>query len=115
MSKSKHDLRPMRQSARAGDHSAARALLKLYGFDEIAAEIKRGLPFSPLRRPVAALTAGTGEGDQPGEWEWVNEKGQIENDLQYDPPASPRRARSSPTVLEDEENDDAASRSRGRT
>ena len=52
---------------------------------------------------------------QPGEWEWVNEKGQIENDLQYDPPASPRRARSSPTVREDEENDDAASRSRGRT
>ena len=104
MSKSKHDLRPMRQSARAGDHSAARALLKLYGFDEIAAEIKRGLPFSPrVRRQVAALTAGTGEGDQPGEWEWVNEKGQIENDLQYDPPASPRRARSSPKHLEEEE------------
>jgi hypothetical protein len=58
MAKPKHDLRAMRQAARAGDHSAARALLKLYGFDEIAAEIKRGLPFSPrVHRQIRALTA----------------------------------------------------------
>jgi hypothetical protein len=37
----------MRQAAMAGDHSAARALLRLYGYDQIAAEIKRNLPFSP--------------------------------------------------------------------
>jgi hypothetical protein len=41
---------------------------------------------------IGALTAGTGEGEQPGPWEFVNESGEIESDLLHDPP-SPRRAR----------------------
>ena len=69
MAKPKRDLRSMRQAAMAGDHSAAGALLRLYGFDEIAAEIKRNLPFSPrVRRAVDALTAGTGAPGTIGEW-----------------------------------------------
>jgi hypothetical protein len=48
--------------------------------DQLAAEIKRGFPFSPrVRRMVDALTAGTGEGDQLGSWEFINERGEIEN------------------------------------
>jgi hypothetical protein len=83
----------MRQAAMAGDHSAARALLKLYGYDQIAAEIKRSLPFSPrVLKMIGALTAGTGEGEQPGPWKFVNESGEIKSDLLHDPP-SPRRAR----------------------
>jgi hypothetical protein len=90
MGKVKHSLRPMRQAARAGDHSAARALLKLYGFDELAAEIKRNLPFSNrVRRQLLALTAGTGEGDQLTDWEYRDESGEIESLLLHDPP-SPR-------------------------
>jgi hypothetical protein len=113
MGKIKHNLRPMRQAARAGDHSAARALLKLYGFAEIAAEIKRGLPFSPrVHRQIRALTAGVGEGDKLDEWERVNERGEIESLLLPDPPPS-RRARARNITFEDEANDDAASRSRG--
>jgi hypothetical protein len=72
MRKSKHDLRNLRQAAMAGNHSAAKALLKLHGRDQLAAEIKRGFPFSPrVRRMVDALTAGTGEGDQLGSWEFI--------------------------------------------
>jgi hypothetical protein len=93
MGKSNQDLRSLRQAAMAGDHSAARALLKLYGYDQIAAEIKRNLPFSPrVLKMIGALTAGTGEGEQPGPWEFVNESGEIESDLLHDPPLS-RRAR----------------------
>jgi hypothetical protein len=36
----------MMRAARDGDHSAAKALLKLYGFGQIAAEIKPGKPYS---------------------------------------------------------------------
>ena len=94
----KHDLRPMRQAAMAGDHFAARALLRLYGFDEIAAEIKRNLPFSNrVRRQVLALTAGI-------DTEW--EADLLRVDL-------PPRRRTRPIVFEDEENDDATPRSRG--
>ena len=32
MAKPKRDLRPMHRAAYAGDHDAARAVLKLYGF-----------------------------------------------------------------------------------
>jgi len=83
----------MRQAARAGDHSAARALLQLYGFSQLAAEIKRDKPFSPrVLKMVKALTAGIGEGDEPGPWEFVNERGEIESLLHHDPP-SPRKER----------------------
>jgi hypothetical protein len=68
MGKSKQDLRTLRQAARAGDPSAARALLRLYQRDELAREIKRNLPFSPrVRKAINALAAGVGEGDQLGE------------------------------------------------
>jgi hypothetical protein len=107
------DLRPLRQSARQGNHSAAKSLLRIYGFDGLAAEIKSNLPFSPpVRRLIAALTAGTGEGDQLDEWERINKWGQVESLLIPDPP-SPRRAYARPTVFEDDEDEDAASRRRG--
>jgi hypothetical protein len=48
---------------------------------------------------VRALTAGIGEGDQPGPWEFVNKRGEIESLLHRDPP---RRARPR-EVFEDEE------------
>lgn len=90
MRKSKHDLRRLRQAAMAGDHNAARALLRLYRYDTIANEIKSGKPFSNrVRRAVDMLTAGVGAGDQPGDWEFVNERGEIES-LLHQPPPSPR-------------------------
>lgn len=111
MGKLKRDLRPMRQAARAGDHSAARALLKLYGFDELAAEIKRNFPFSTrVWRQIRAMTAGVGKGDQLDEWEYRNERGEIVSLLLPDPPSPRRRARN--ITFEDEDNDDAAPRSR---
>jgi hypothetical protein len=67
MRKSERDLRVMRQAAMAGDRSAARALLRLYGFDEIAREMKPSKPYSNrVRNAVNCLTAGTGVGDEPG-------------------------------------------------
>src|SRR5881227_3435573 len=88
MRKTKADLRRMRQAARASNADAARALLRLYGFGALAREIKNDMPFSgPVRRQVNALTAGTGEGDQPGPWEFINERGEIESDVLHDPPA----------------------------
>jgi hypothetical protein len=90
----KRDLRSMRQAAMAGDYSAARALLKLYGFYELAAQVKRGVPFSRrVRRMVDAMTAGTGEGDEPGPWEHRNERGEIESIINRDPPPRPARPR----------------------
>jgi hypothetical protein len=35
------------------------------------------------------LTAGTGAGDQPDDWEFVNARGEIES-LLHQPPPSPR-------------------------
>ena len=65
MAKPKQDLRAMQIAARDGDHSAARALLKLYQFDEIAKEIKPGKPYSSrVRKAVDALTCAIGT-----EWE----------------------------------------------
>lgn len=76
------DLRALRQAAMQGDHSAARALLKLYRHDKIAGEIKHGKPFSPrVKRTVDVLTAGTGT-----DWEYIGADGNIHNDLQQDPP-----------------------------
>jgi hypothetical protein len=92
------NLRSLRQAARAGDHSAARTLLRLYGFDELAAGVNRGLPFSPrVKRQVLALTAGTGTGDQPDEWEYRNERAEIVSLLLPDPP-SPRRLTRAPQL-----------------
>lgn len=87
MVKPKRNLRSMRQAAMRGDHGAARALLKLYGHDKLAAQVKRGVPFSPrVAKMVGALTAGTGEGDKPGPWEFVNEHGEIESLINRGPP-----------------------------
>ena len=47
MAKPKRDLRAMRRAAMAGDQSAAKALLRLYGFGAIAQEIKAGKPSQP--------------------------------------------------------------------
>ena len=80
--KPKRDLRAMRRAAMAGDQSAAKALLRLYRFDELAREIKSGKPYSTrVRNAVNALTAGT-----DGEWEVVESDGSITNLLQCDPP-----------------------------
>ena len=85
----KRDLRSMRQAAMAGDHSAARALLKLYGHKDITAEIKAGKPWLPrVARMVRVLTAGTGAPGTIGYWEFVDENGVIHNDLQHDPPGA---------------------------
>jgi hypothetical protein len=75
-------------------------LLKLYGYDEIAREIKPGHPFSNrVRRMVGALTAGTGQGDEVGPWEALNpQTGEIESDILHDPP---RRARHRAPILEE--------------
>lgn len=76
-------VRDLRLAAMDGDYSAARALLKLYGRDEIAREIKRGKPWSPhVRRWVAVYTAGTNS-----EWEVVEPDGTITNLLYPDPPS----------------------------
>jgi hypothetical protein len=102
MRNSGRDLRKLRQAAMAGDHSAARALLKLYRYDEIAREIKPGHPFSNrVRRMVGVLTAGTGAGDEPGPWEARNERtGEIESDILEDPP-SRRGPRPRAPILEE--------------
>ena len=78
MAKPKPDLRPLHRAAYAGDHDAARAVLKLYGFGELAAEIKPGKPFSTrVRNAVGSIS-----GSVDTEWE---------KDLLHDPP--PRRSK----------------------
>jgi hypothetical protein len=86
----KRDLRSMRQAAMAGDHSAARALLRLYQHDRLANEIKHNnLPFPPRALTmIRALCAGTNS-----EWEVEQADGTFVNDLQFPPAASPRRTR----------------------
>jgi hypothetical protein len=77
----------MRQAAMAGDHSAARALLRLYGYDKIADELKRAKPFSNrVRRAVDMLTAGTGAPGTVGEWEHVEADGTVTSILHRPPP-----------------------------
>jgi hypothetical protein len=59
------ELRSLRIAARDGDYIAARALLRLYGHDELAAEIKIKRPMSKRARiAVDALTCAIGT-----EWE----------------------------------------------
>ena len=66
----------------AGD--AARALLRLYGFGEIAAEIKAGKPYSNrVDNAINALTAGT-----DSHWEVV------ESDGSHNEPSAGRSAAS---------------------
>jgi hypothetical protein len=88
MPKPKRNLRQMRQAAMGGNTNAAKALLRVYGFGALAAEIRPNKPWPPrVARQVRALTAGTGESDGPGEWERVNETtGEIESLLHHDPP-----------------------------
>jgi hypothetical protein len=79
---SKRDLRAMRRAAMAGDQSAAKALLRLYHFDELAREIKPGRPHSRrVTNAVNALCAGT-----DSEWEVVESDGSITNLLPHPPP-----------------------------
>ena len=92
MPRPKYDLRAMRrlcQAAMASNPGAAKALLKLYGFPQLASEVRTKPPFIPprCRRMILAITAGTGEGDEPAEpWEYRNEHGEIENLLWGPPP-----------------------------
>ena len=70
------ELRECCIAASKGDHDAAKQVLKLYGYTQIAREIKKGKPFSNrVRRAVDCLTAGCGSET----WEVVLEDGSIEN------------------------------------
>ena len=65
MAKPKRDLRAMQIAARDGDHNAAKALLRLYNFDEFAREITPGKPYpTRVRKAIDALTGAIGT-----EWE----------------------------------------------
>jgi hypothetical protein len=77
------ELRECCIAAQAGDHDAAKQVLKLYRYVRIAKEVKKGKPFSNrVRRAVDCLTAGYGSET----WEIINEDGKIENLLQWPPP-----------------------------
>lgn len=83
MSHSEQDLRSLRLAAKAGDHKAARALLKLYKWGRVALEISKGRPFTRrVQTAVNALTAGIGTS-----WEWQDEQGNWHNDLEWPPPS----------------------------
>jgi hypothetical protein len=76
------ELRECLIAARDGDNDAAKSLLKLYGYRQIAKEIRSGKPWSSkVRRAVRCLTAGVGS-----EWEITHLDGSIENDLMQPPP-----------------------------
>ena len=78
------ELRACMIAALAGDHDAAKQVLKLYGYTQIAREIKKGKPFSNrVRRAVDCLCAGAGSET----WEVVLEDCAIENLLMQPPPA----------------------------
>ena len=56
LARPKRDLRAMRIAARDGDHNAAKALLRLFNFDEFAREITPGKPYSKrVRKAIDAL------------------------------------------------------------
>ena len=77
------ELRACFLAARGGDHDAAKQVLKLYGYAQIAREVKKGKPFSNrVRRAVNCLTAGYGT-----YWEIEREDGSLENLLMFPPPA----------------------------
>jgi hypothetical protein len=67
---------------------------------ELASEIRRGKPIpNRVAKMIAACTAGTGTYDQPGSWEFINDRGEIES-LLLDPPPQ-GAARRHPPVFED--------------
>jgi hypothetical protein len=78
------ELRECCIAARAGDHDAARQILRLYAYPQIAREVKKGKPFSNrVRRAVNCITAGCGSET----WEVIDDDGSIENLLMQAPPA----------------------------
>jgi hypothetical protein len=90
----------LRIAARDGDHAAIRALLRKYGWPQLASEVRRGRPVpAPVAKAVRALTAGTGTHDKLDEWEYRNERGEIESLLLDPPPLG--TARRHPPVFED--------------
>lgn len=86
MAKAGRTLRDLRIAARDGDHAAIRALLRRYGWSQLASEVRRGKPITaPISKMVRALTTGVGTHDKLDEWEFINERGEIES-LLHDPP-----------------------------
>jgi hypothetical protein len=84
------ELRACCIAALAGDHDAARQVLKLYGYPQLAREVKKGKPFSNrVRRAVDCVCVACGsldDGSSPS-WEIMREDGRIENLLMQPPPA----------------------------
>ena len=76
------ELRQCMVAAMAGDHEAAKQVLKIYGYAEIAREIRPGKPFSNrVRRCVDCITAGINS-----DWEIIRPDGSIENLIMQPPP-----------------------------
>jgi hypothetical protein len=81
------ELRECCIAARGGDPDAALRILRLYGYPQIAREIKKEKPFSNrVRRAVNCITAGCGSET----WEVKGDDGSIENLLMMPPPAPGR-------------------------
>jgi hypothetical protein len=77
------ELRECCIAALAGDHEAAKSILKLYRYTKLAREVQTGKPFSNrVRRAIDCLCAGTAT-----EWEVTLPDGSIENLLMPPPPA----------------------------
>ena len=76
--------------AMAGDHDAAKTILELYRYPQLAREIRPGKPFSHrVQRAVDGLTAGIGT-----EWEMKNADGTFGEVLTMTPPPPPGPPRS---------------------
>jgi hypothetical protein len=83
------ELRQCMIEAIAGDHEAARQVLRVFGYADLARQVVRGKPFSNrIERAVAVLTAGVGT-----EWETRNPDGTYECDLMEPPPKRGEKAR----------------------
>jgi hypothetical protein len=83
------ELRECFLAARAGDPDAARLVLKLYRYEQIAREVKKGRPFSNrVRRAIDCLTAGYGT-----HWEVACADGSLENLVATPPPPPTASAR----------------------
>jgi hypothetical protein len=94
MAKAGRTLRDLRIAARDGDHAAMRALLRRYGWPQLADEVRRNKPVTaPIAKAIRALTAGTGTHDKLDKWEFINERGEIESLLLDPPPPMTRVAR----------------------
>ena len=76
-------------AAIAGDHEAARQVLRTYGYPGLARQIVRGKPFSNrIERAIGVLTAGIGS-----DWETRNANGTYEVDLMQAPPRRGEKVR----------------------